>query len=289
MSNRTVNASAWYAGTAVVIVLVLVGSWFGFSSAKMSSAGLIREEVESAEHRNHILNTRVQALRADYAKLDEYRAEILALGVGIPSSIQLSAFIDVAAQLADEHDVFVVDIQPVAPVDIVPTDDSPEPATAEVPAPGEGSTAESKDDASPTPDGTAAKEAGDSAAEPVIEGFAGLAIMFTVAGETPDVVAFLDKMQQHDRLFLPTIIRQERLDESAPTGGMPEIPEGWIQMDLTGYVFMFAHKLADPVDPSLGELPRKSDRNPFVPIEGREGSGTDSPNLDNVEDGDADS
>lgn len=272
MSNRAVNSSAWYAGTLVVVILVLVGSWFGYSSSKLASAGQIREEVETAEHRNHLLNTRVQALRADYAKLDEYKAEITGLEVGIPSDTQFSAFIDAAAELADEHDVFIVNIQPVAPLAIVPTQVLPdEPATDDDGA----DTSNEDQEATEASSGTSDEGA---SADPVIEGFAGLPIMFTVAGETPDVLVFLDKMQNLDRLFLPTIIRQERLDESGPTGGMPEIPEGWVQMDLTGYVFMFAHAFSEPVDSSLGELPRKSDRNPFIPIEGGEGSGTDSEN-----------
>ncbi len=264
--QKNVNASAWYAGTAIVIITVLVGGWFGFSSGKMASAASIREEVEQAEHRNQILNTRIQALRADFEKLDEYKAEIAALEVGVPTTPEFSQFIQAAADLADDNNIVIANIQPVPALTIVP-EAEPEETPEEAPADAE---QEGEEEApAPAPE--------EPEAEAIVEGFAGIPIMFTVAGETADVNAFLAEMQELDRLFLPTIIRQQRLDESPPAGGMPEIPEGWIEMDLTGYIYVFQHAFAEPVDSAIGEFPRgRDERNPFIPIEGREGSGIDS-------------
>jgi Tfp pilus assembly protein PilO len=276
MSSST-RASAWYMGTVLAVVVILGGSWIGYSSGQFAEATRLQEETDQAAHQNALLQARVQALQADYAKLDDYKAEIADLRVGIPSEIQLSELVRDIHKLAERFDVLVENIQPVAPSVIVPT---PPPAAEPVEDAGENAASTEGGESSPTPAPTSTGTQEDQ--EAVIEGFAGVPIMFTAIGDALDVAGWIEAVQTDlDRLFLVTTIREERLDESGPSGALPEILEGYVRVDLSGYVFVLADPLAEEDEETAeGTLPRPTDRNPFLPIEGEKapsgsGSGTE--------------
>jgi len=272
------RSSAWYVGTALAIVLVLAGSWFGFTSSVFAEAGRLHDEAEQAEHQNSLIQARVQALQADFARLDEYRAEIAALQVGIPTHAELSPFIRAVSELADEHGVFVVDIQPASPAIIVPVnpvaDEDAGDATSDAPSDGE---AEPSPEPPPA-DGPVAGGTGETRAEAVIEGFAGLPVLFHMMGAEEDVAAFVDSIQTElERLFLVTTIRETGLEDTAAAAGKPELFVGWVEAEIVGYVFVLRDALAADADPDDEQqtLPRPTDRNPFIPIDG-----SDAPERD---------
>lgn len=102
---RKVNNTPWIAGTVVVsLIIIAVGYFFGISP-KLDDAEDLNEQAESQESLNSVLEMKVIQLRADFAKLDEYREEIASYEIGIPTELQVPDFLRITDDLANEADV----------------------------------------------------------------------------------------------------------------------------------------------------------------------------------------
>src|SRR5690625_2598819 len=102
---RKVNNTPWIAGTVVVsLIIIAVGYFFGIAP-KLDDAEDLNEQAESQESLNEILELKVIQLRADFAKLDEYREEIASYEIGIPAELQEPDFLRITDDLANEADV----------------------------------------------------------------------------------------------------------------------------------------------------------------------------------------
>src|SRR5690625_4261768 len=108
---RKVNNTPWIAGTIVIsLVIIALGYFFGIMP-KLDDAEELNDQAESQEDLNEILEMQVIKLRADYAKLDEYRAEIAGYEVGIPAELQVPDFLRITDDLANEADVVLVNTE----------------------------------------------------------------------------------------------------------------------------------------------------------------------------------
>src|SRR5690625_2974285 len=102
---RKVNNTPWIAGAVVdSLVIIAVGYLFGISP-KLEDAEDLDEQAESQESLNEVLELKLVQLRADFAKLDEYREEIEQFEVGVPLEPQLPEVIRITDELANAADV----------------------------------------------------------------------------------------------------------------------------------------------------------------------------------------
>src|SRR5690625_1847719 len=102
---RKVNNAPWIAGAVVIsLVIIAVGYFFGVSP-KLDDADELNEQAESQESLNDMLEMKLINLRADFAKLDEYRAKIEDYEVAIPLVPQLPELIRITDDLANDAGV----------------------------------------------------------------------------------------------------------------------------------------------------------------------------------------
>lgn len=115
---RRVNNKPWIIATVFVsLVILAVGYFFGMQP-RLDEAEETNEMAEEQENMNDILQIKVNQLAADFAKLDEYRAEIATYEVGIPASADLSELIVATDDLAEEAGVLVTHSSSTDPMPI---------------------------------------------------------------------------------------------------------------------------------------------------------------------------
>ena len=102
---RKVNNTPWVAGAVVIsLIIIAVGYFFGVLP-KLDDADDLNEQAESQESLNDVLEMKLIQLRADFAKLEEYRAEIEDYEVAIPLEPQLPELIRITDDLANDAGV----------------------------------------------------------------------------------------------------------------------------------------------------------------------------------------
>lgn len=275
--------AGWIGGAVFLVLVILAGTWFLVASPRFDAAAQTQQMAEEARARNDLLELQVARLRADYALLDEYRAEIAEIQVQIPPEAELDRILAEVHDLAEDTDAFIVDISPGLPEIVTfaqPAPVAPEPAPVE---PTEGEEPEQVDDG----EATAEEPSEPEPTGPVpIDGFIAVPFQITVLGEFDAVAAFLDGMQTGmDRLYLVTDLGGVRQQESEASGGKPEIEDGHVELTINGYAYVLANETllralvvddgtddGEDVEEEQGELP-SSDDNPFEPLAPTRGGG----------------
>ena len=275
--------AGWIGGAVFLVLVILAGTWFLVASPRFDAAAQTQQMAEEARARNDLLELQVARLRADYALLDEYRAEIAEIQVQIPPEAELDRILAEVHDLAEDTDAFIVDISPGLPEIVTfaqPAPVAPDPAPVE---PTEGEEPEQVDDG----EATAEEPSEPEPTGPVpIDGFIAVPFQITVLGEFDAVAAFLDGMQTGmDRLYLVTDLGGVRQQESEASGGKPEIEDGHVELTINGYAYVLANETllralvvddgtddGEDVEEEQGELP-SSDDNPFEPLAPTRGGG----------------
>lgn len=269
--------AGWIGGAAFLVVVILAGTWFLVASPRFDAAAQTQQMADDTKARNELLELQVARLRADFALLDEYRAELAEIQVQIPSTGDLARILDEIEGLADDADVFVVDISPGIPEIVTFAQPAPEAAPAPEPVEDDGT-----EQAEPTEE-PVDPDAPPTEPEPTgpvpIDGFIAVPFQVTVLGEFDGVVQFLDSMQTGmDRLYLVTDLGGVRQQEAEASGGKPDIEDGHVELTINGYFYVLANDLIDQalgiedVEEEAGEMPR-SDINPFEPFAPTGGGG----------------
>jgi Tfp pilus assembly protein PilO len=264
------SRATWIGGTAVVVILVLLGAWFLGVSPQMTKATAARTEQDSVDTQNGVLRTRIDKLKAQSAKLGDYKNELAALRVGIPTAADLPDFVLQIDAAAKASGVFVADIIPADPELVisekakVAAEPTAPVAKATAPAPTPTPT--------PTPT-TAPATAADTAKTPTgIDGFVGIPVAIRVFGSYDKFEGFLRAMQSgKGRFYLVTKIDATGQEKTAPQSGIPALAVGDVDATLNGYLFVLRDATAVPsgTTGALPPLPAPPDgRNPFVPIQG---------------------
>lgn len=298
--GRTKTAS-WVGGTVVLAVLILVVAWFVAISPKLAAASTAREQTTDVESQNTALQIRIDGLRDQFARLDDYRAELADVRRGLPEDAELPSFIDQLQEIADEHGVFLGEIATEPALDVVP----PEPPAPASPQPqesadGDEGTGGGTGDGDGDGDGAAQADAsasdpstapadqpdatpGAGTAPPVIEGFVAMPVRFTVYGAFTDVRDFLRAVQTEiDRLYLVTSLVGTSLREEPARNGLPAFERGDVELIIDGFAYVLRDLAAgEGVAPGgaaedagdaegtveVGtELPSGGTRNPFDPV-----------------------
>ena len=102
-------------GTAVIVLLILVGGWFGLVAPKHSSADDLRASTTTQETTNLTLAAQVSMLKAQQAGLPAQEAKLALIRQRIPDNPALPSFIRSLGALAKASNVALQTIAPVPP------------------------------------------------------------------------------------------------------------------------------------------------------------------------------
>ncbi|MBF0687597.1 MAG: hypothetical protein IR158_07490 [Cellulomonas sp.] len=227
--------STWIGGTAVVAVLILLAAWFLLLSPLREDAASVRAQVETTEQQNDLLELQVAGLRADFAKLPEYKAELETLRVGVPRALDSSPLLRELDALAVASGVQLLDVAFMAPVEVVPAGAV---APAAVPTePVEGAADEAVDGVAPVP----AAPAGPTAPR----GLVGVDLNLTVSGNPDAVGAFFTGLQDgSSRLLLVTGFDLSRQDAQGASDGQAAVVAGDLRAAVRGTVYVLPSRTA---------------------------------------------
>jgi len=269
---RSTRSAGWIGGTVVLILLIFVATWFLVAGPRFEAASTTLADAADVRARNVVLETQNAKLREDFAKLDDYKAELATLQTQIPTDAQLSNYLRTVDELATAAGVFVLEVNPGTPqivtiptpvVTVAPAAEPTDPTTEATPA-------------APS-DGTAEPAAADPAVPEQIDGFVAVPLVLKVVGPYANVSAFLLQLQTGPaRLFLTVVLEGTSQDVQAATGGVPDIAAGDLELTITGFTYVLVDPqsaAADGTGTTEGEQPAApvlpgSDRNPFAPLTG---------------------
>jgi hypothetical protein len=263
---RQSRAAGWVAGTVFLVIVIFVATYFFVAAPKLESAALTLEQSEAIRSSNEVLALQTEKLKSDFAKLEDYRAEVAALQVQIPQEDELADYVRDLEQRASAAGVTLASImpspattveipQPVVPVPVV---NEVDPTTVEEP-PADAPAGTDDPSAAPAP----------APVNPQIEGFASIPITLTVVGPEASVMGFLSDIQtQSPRLLLVSGLSITRLAEAEATGGRPAIVAGDIEVGISGALYALKAPAVAAEAPTGAPAERPvlptSDRNPFV-------------------------
>lgn len=275
--------STWIGGTAFLAVVMMAMAWFLLISPVFAQADDTKAQTKQTEEQNVILKQKVDKLRAEFAHLEEYKAELAGLQKGIPTTIALSSYLRQLNDVAAQHSVFVTQITPSTPEMI--TLAAPDPVRAadatggvstEAPAP--------EATATPSPSASAGAEAGDGTTTPPAApkapaGMSAVPVSIVVVGTYQNTMAFLDGLQRTERLFLVGALTGMAQEEQEQQQGKPATELADLELTVDGYIWVLPDgTLAAPgTDEPQAPLPVPgADVNPFMPIEGSDAPGSSS-------------
>ncbi len=283
---KRASSTPWIMGAVILVIAIIAGGYFLGISPKLSEADEIRGNAEDVEASNGVLRTRISHLAVQAEDLEEARAYILALQEGIPAEWEQPALIDEISAAATNAGIFLANIEMADPlplwapaVEAEPADpNAPVPAgegAAETPAPTETPAAETPSTETPATDGSGTGAAGDA---PVIdiEGFHAIPLQVTAYGNDVEAKALVRNLQSMQRYFLVSNISIVLQDPLPPTGGLPAMEPGDVQIVVSGWVYSLTdddptewngEEPVDevPDDPSM--LPGDpNDRNEYEPL-----------------------
>jgi Tfp pilus assembly protein PilO len=105
----------WTLGTAVVVLLILVGGWFLMVAPKHASADELRASTTTQESTNLTLQGQIATLKQQKAGLPAQEAKLATIRQHIPDNPALPSFIRTLSSLAKSSNVSLQTIAPVAP------------------------------------------------------------------------------------------------------------------------------------------------------------------------------
>jgi hypothetical protein len=262
----------WIGGTLFVAAVIGAGTWFGAVHPTLAAAASLRAETDQVNQSNAVLQTKVKKLAADYKNLPQYKQQLEALRVQVPTTAQLSDYVRQVQQIAAARTVVVTNISPGTAA----TFTVPAPAAAPAaPAATASPTATPSPDASSTTATGVAGTSSAAAASQVPAGMADITVAITVLGSYDNTLAFLNDLQTATpRLFLVTSLQATAQKEAAAGGGKPATHVGDQELVITGLLYV----LPDPTSTTAGPAPTTTapalpapvpGKNPLVPTAGK--------------------
>jgi len=263
--------STWIGGTAFLAVVLLAMTWFLLVAPVRAQAADTREQTATIVTSNAELQRKVDKLKADFAHLDQYKAELKALRTQIPTTAELSDYLVQLNTIAEKNGVVLMDVQP-QPAQAITFSQAPAAGSTQAPA-----STEVQPTASPSPSPSAS--AGSTAAAPATpkvttpDGLLGIPVTFKAVGTYQDVLNFVKAAQNTKRLLLVSTLTETSQDESEASGGRPATKIGDAELELGGYLWVLPETTtpapsADNSD-DAAKLPKPgADDNPLVPIDG---------------------
>jgi Tfp pilus assembly protein PilO len=262
------KASSWIAGAVVVALLMAAAAWFLLLSPQLTTASETRAAAESTRSSNETLALRVERLKAQFAELDQYKADLAALRLQIPTTAELSELMRQLDGAAAAHSVTVTAVSPGTPAAVTVT--APQ-------APAADPAAEATESTEAT-DAADSAESADAAAAAVASlvpaGMTQIPLSLTVVGSYDNVDAFIDTVQTGtSRLLLIANVSGVAQEDAVPGGGRPATSVGDVEATLTGAAFVLPDASVtaapDPAETAPVAPPAAvPGKNPLVPVGG---------------------
>lgn len=255
------KAGGWIAATVVAALVLVAGAWFLAISPVMASAAEAREATQSQLDQNTIAKRKVDQLKAQFAKIDELRADLGTLQAQVPTSDQLAAYRREISALAQARQVTVLSFT-VGTATEVASSTPPPAAPAATDTSTDTSTDTAETDTATTPP---------AATEPAAPSAFGIPVIVEVVGPYDAVLTFLQDVQQGtQRLNLVLKLNASVPAPGPAAAGKPQIPEGFLQLQIGGAVFVAPETTAATPDPTgtatPAPLPAPNGRNPVLPL-----------------------
>lgn len=280
--------STWIAGAAAVAVAILVATWFLAVSPKIDSVRATNAQTESTREKNRSLEAQVAKLRDDFKKLPDYKAQIDALRLQIPTTAQLADYLRQVDGIAAETKVTVTSVSAQPPQAVIPSaagaggsvsTEVPAPSASATPAPSSAPSATPTPAAStPAASAPAASGSGSAAAAATSTappGFVALPLKIVVVGTWDGTTSFIDRLQNGtQRLFLAATVAGVSQEKSPAEKGRPATAEGDQELTVTGFAYVLTPATSTPAaTPSPTATPALPaavpGKNPLVPYGGK--------------------
>lgn len=268
--TKSARSTGWIAGTVVLVLAIFAATWFLLAGPRFDAAAQTMLQAENAAAQNDLLTLQNAQLRSDFESLDQYKAEVAALQVQIPTEERIADYLRTLDQVATDQQVFLSDFSPAVPLAFAPV-----PPSAPAPAPTEELETEGDVAEAAEPDGTLddlAEQPAPGPSGPVApEGMVSIPFTMTVTGTYANGTNFLQAIQTGtDRLMLVTKVDGFRQQAAEATEFRPAIADGDVQFLVTGFLYVLPEDVVAPT-PVEGEEPApvplpSSDRNPFAPL-----------------------
>jgi hypothetical protein len=242
--------STWIAGTAVLGIVALGGTWLLGVSPLLDEASTIDDQTVAAQGENTVLEAKVARLKTASENLPALKAELAALQVGIPATEQVDAFLRTVDGYQTARALPVVKVEVTTPVSV--TDTAGAAAAAAAPAATDTATTDASGTETPAPaetpaaDGAATTDT--TAAVPtstVPDGFVAVPVTITAVGNFISSLGFLSDLQQAGgRLFLVTGVTGTGEPEAEASGGRPATQIGDVELQIKGVLYVLADQSA---------------------------------------------
>lgn len=267
---RNAAAIRWTVGTVFLALIISAVTFFFLIMPRLDAATEAREMAEQEQARIDQLTIELAGLKRDFENIEEFRAELAALRVQVPTEMLLNELTRQVEGLAIQAEVFPLAITPATPYDIL---------APKVAAP-------------PPPDPEAEDgEAGDEAEEPATEegtaptpqpdlgitlppGFYAVPVQVTIIGGFDETVTFVENLQTtNPRLVLVNGIVGTVQEQKGAENGRPAVEDGDLEtrLDFVAYVLLdSAGQVVEPgteVETPALPTPGGGAENPFAPLQ----------------------
>ncbi|WP_028048416.1 hypothetical protein [Cellulomonas sp. URHD0024] len=247
--------STWIGGTAFVGVVIAAGAYVFAISPTMSKTSELRDQTTQTVSANQIQEVAVRKLAADFAKLDEYKAQLAAIHQKVPTTEQLAEYLLALDAIAVAHSVTITAITPGLPTLLAPP-----PAPAPTPTPTDGT----------SKDAPAADAATPAAPGPVTSPLISIPFSVGVVGSFDNTNAFLFDVQNSPRLLLVSSVTATAKKEGAGGAGYPATHDGDQELVIVGQAYVLPDGVGTPTpDPTAKPAPLPGavpGKNPMIPV-----------------------
>lgn len=213
----------WALGTALVVVLVLVASWFLLISPKRSEAADLRSQTASQLSANEMLRSQISILKAQSKHLPAQQARLARMQEKLPQAPELPSLIRDLTMAARQSGATLVELSPGEPVSMDGVTAGAAPPGAESPATSPAVPAATAAPGTPT------------------ESLLAIPLSLEVHGSFTDLKTFLSKVEELSRTMQVTgftVAPNEASAGATTTTGGSEASDGSIKVTISGRVFM---------------------------------------------------
>lgn len=200
---KNAKSAPWVIGASLLAILIMAVSWLLLVSPALDEASDYRDQTQAANDRNDLLRAQNKVLAAQFAKIEDLRAELAKYRTGIPEEIDQPGITRVMSSIAESSGAFL--LEATYPSSIGLTNPNPVPGAAA---------------------GTG-------------RGLFAVPFEVKVLGTVEETITFVDKLQQNDkRLFFVASIDATGQEESGASAGRPATKEGDAEITVKGFVYV---------------------------------------------------
>lgn len=270
---RGTRATGWVVGTVLGVIAIFALTWFFVAAPRFEAAAETMLQVENTRSQNELLALKNAQLKSDFAKLEEYKAEVATLQAQMPAEARLADLTREVDRLAEANGVFLLEVTPGPGQVFMPAVPPAVAAPAPEAPPADGTDEELSTESETGTIADVAEGAAPAApsAPTAPEGMVAVPFGVKVVGTYAQTTAFLEALQtQMPRLYLVTKVDATRQTEQEGTPSRPATADGDLELSVNGFTYVLLDTAVVP-PPVEGEEPApvplpSSDRNPFAPL-----------------------